>query len=255
LRNYRWTQVAQSVITVSENSRKDIVRLCRVPPEKVRVTHLGIDEEFLAVTPVSETQSVLAKFKVDGKRYVVNIGGFNQPRRNPEFILRGFARYLKETNDDCYLVVTGSILKFAGFYDRVCALIRELGLEERVITTGWVTTPELKVLIENAQVSVITSLYEGFCLPLTESFACGVAVIANDRGSIPEIAAGAAVLVDPFDPAGLALELGLLLKDKKARETWAARGRRRAADFSWERTAAGTWEAYRSVMAGQKTGR
>ena len=188
IRNILWAHAAARVLTISEASKRDIVRLCRVPDGKVVVTHLGADDIHDGVITPAEKDGILRRFGLEGKKYIINMGGFNQVRRNPDFILGGFSEYLRRGGEDFYLVVTGSVLEQDGFFDRIQAKMAEEKISDRVIITGFLSTKELKVILSGAMLSVITSLYEGFCLPLTESFACGVPAVANDRGSIPEIA-------------------------------------------------------------------
>ncbi|MBF0331521.1 MAG: glycosyltransferase family 4 protein [Candidatus Omnitrophica bacterium] len=249
LRNILWAHTSAKVLTISEASKRDIVRLCRAQADKVVVTLLGADDIYSGVIPSTEKEGILKRLGLFGKKYVVNMGGLNQLRRNPDFILEGFGQYRRETGDDCYLVFTGSILKQDGFFERVQAKMEQLGITERVIITGFLTNKDLKVVLAASCVSVITSLYEGFCLPMTESFCCGVATIANDRGSIPEIAGDAAILVDPTQPQVLSQQLKVLMTDEGRREELKRKGFERAKLFRWENAAQGTLDVYRAVHA------
>ena len=247
-RNILWAHTAARVLTISEASKRDIVRLCRVPVNKVAVTLLGADDIDSGLMTDVERNQILRKLNIGTKKYIINMGGLNQARRHPDFILEGFARYLRDSADDCYLVITGSVLKQNGFFERVQAKMAAEGITDRVILTGFLSSRELKVVLSGAVVSVITSLYEGFCLPLTESFSCGVAVIANDRGSIPEIAGDAAVLVDPHKPRDLARWLLTLISGDEARRLLIHKGRERIKLFDWENTARQTAEVYREAV-------
>lgn len=245
--NWIWTRRANRLLTVSENSRKDLARLCRIPSAKITVTHLGADDIYAGALSPADEAAVLARHGLSGKRYIVNMGGLNQRRRHPEFILEGFARYREKGDKDVYLVFTGSIMTFAGFFEEVRRKIEALGLKDRVITTGYLSDRELKCILSKSQVSVVTSLYEGFCLPLVESFACGVPVIANDRGSVPEIAGEAALLVSPGDPDALSQGLKRFLESPQEQELFIRRGRQRALAFSWEKMAEKTLSVYEEV--------
>lgn len=248
LRNMLWAHTAARVLTISDASRRDIVRLCRVPERQVVTTHLGAD----AITDVrlsaSEEDEVLTRLDLAGKRYIVNMGGFNQQRRNPDFIISGFAQFRRQYAQDVWLVVTGSILRQDGFFERVRGAIAAAGIEDRVIVTGFLSDRDLKAVLSRAEVSVVTSLYEGFCLPLTESFACGVPSIANDRGSVPEIAGDAALLVDPARPDLLAQRLQELCASSSRREEFRSRGLKRVRCFDWHRTAQETYAVYTQAV-------
>jgi glycosyltransferase involved in cell wall biosynthesis len=251
-RNILWAHTAAKVLTISQASQRDIVRLCRVPASKVTVTLLGADDIYSGEISADDKILITTRLNIAGKKYIVNMGGLNQLRRNPDFILEGFGRYLRESGDDCYLVITGSVLKQGGFLEKVQAKIAAEGIQARVIVTGFLSNKELKVVLLGAQVSVITSLYEGFCLPLTESFACGVPSIANNRGSIPEIAGDVAVLVDPDKPAELAQQLGRIMNDDVLRTRMICQGLERVKMFQWEQTARQTLDVYRSIIEGKR---
>ncbi len=247
VRNILWAHAAARVHTVSETSKFDIMRLCRVPATKVLVTHLGADDIYSCAIAPGEEQEILQRYSLVGKRYVVNMGGLNQLRRNPDFIIEGFARYLDRTGDDSFLVITGQVLKQDGFFDRVKAKMVKEGINDRVILTGFLSNKELKVVLSHGLVSVVTSLYEGFCLPLTESFSCGIPTIANHAGSIPEIAGDAAILVDPRKPDELAGHLQLLMQDENRRAVLSRQGRERVKQFRWDEMARGVLAMYHSV--------
>ncbi|MFH0753394.1 MAG: glycosyltransferase family 1 protein [Candidatus Omnitrophota bacterium] len=248
-RNIVWAHAASAVLTISEASKRDIVRLCHVPAKKVKVTLLGADEIYSKDIPLRERDDILKGYSLFGKKYVVNMGGLNQLRRNPDFILEGFGQYLRESGADVYLVITGIVLKQDDFFLHVQEKIAEEGIEDRVIITGFLADKELKAILSGAMVSVITSLHEGFCLPLTESMACGLPTMANDRGSIPEIAGGAAILVDPTRPDVFAKELQSLMMDAQKRDLLRQKGLERVKAFRWDDLAYGALEVYRQVMA------
>ena len=107
---------------------------------------------------------------------------------------------------------------------------------------GYVTDAELRALYENAACFVYPSLYEGFGLPPLEAMACGCAVLVSDAASLPEVCGDAAVYCDPRSPEDIAGKLAAIMADADRRRTFAERGRRHAAQFSWRRAALGNWE-------------
>lgn len=248
VRNILWTRIAGKVLTISQCSKKDIMRLCRVSDKHVVAAYLGADDIYEGAIAPAEEKEILQKYNLLDKKYIVNMSGLNQKRRYPDFILEGFSQFKRHVPADVYLVFTGSVMKYEGFYDRVLRKLDVMGIRDRVMITGFIPDKALKVILSHAQISVVTSLYEGFCLPVTESFACGVPVIANSRGSIPEIAQDAAVLVDPYDPAGLAEALRSLWNDPEQRRILVEKGRQRIQAFSWENMAMETLNVYQSVM-------
>lgn len=127
--------------------------------------------------------------------------------------------------------------------------LERIKAEPGVRYLGHVDDATLSALYQSAAVLAFPSLYEGFGLPLLEAMAHGVPAVVGDVGALPELADGAAVLVDPEDEASIAQGLEKVLADAPLRERLGAEGRRRAADFTWERAAAVTREVLRRIAA------
>jgi alpha-1,3-rhamnosyl/mannosyltransferase len=127
----------------------------------------------------------------------------------------------------------------------VRAAVRRLGLEQRVELAGHVEREELAALYRGAECLVFPSRYEGFGLPVLEAMASGTPVVAAATGAVSEIAGGAAVLVEPADPAALAEGIERALAD---RERLVEAGLERASGFSWTETARRTLAVYRELL-------
>jgi glycosyltransferase involved in cell wall biosynthesis len=127
--------------------------------------------------------------------------------------------------------------------------LRRIKAEPGVRYLGHVDDATLSALYRSAALLALPSLYEGFGLPLLEAMAHGLPAVVGNVGSLPELADGAALLVDPEDVSSIASGLERLLDDRSLREKLGAEGRRRAADFTWERAAAATREVLRRIAA------
>ena len=125
-------------------------------------------------------------------------------------------------------------------------MARTLGISGRVRFLEKVDEEELLYLYNGALVLVLPSLYEGFGLPPLEAMACGTPVICSNRGSLPEVAGDAALLVEP-GVEEIAAGLRKIWKDEALRSELSRRGLKRAASFSWEKTAAETLNVYKEV--------
>ncbi len=132
--------------------------------------------------------------------------------------------------------------------DELRARADDLGLGGDVVFPPWVDAAQLEGLYALAACVVFPSLYEGFGLPVLEAMARGVAVACSDRSSLPEVAGDAALLFDPEDPRAIAGAMRRLLDDHALAERLAARGRERAAGFTWRRTAELTHAAYERAL-------
>jgi glycosyltransferase involved in cell wall biosynthesis len=143
------------------------------------------------------------------------------------------------------LVLAGS----AGYgADSIHARIAASPARDRIQVTGYVSPTELAAWYARASVFAFPSLDEGFGIPVLEAMAAGVPVLTSNRSALPEVAGGAALLVDPENGPEMAAALDRLLVDPDLRLELAARGRRRASDFSWERAAAATWAVYDELL-------
>ena len=132
---------------------------------------------------------------------------------------------------------------------RVEALIAALDLGDRVVRTGVVPEEDLPGLFAGADAFLYPTLYEGFGLPVAEAMACGVPVLTSSTSALQEIAGGYAYLVDPMDVDAIARGIGDLATDAGRRAEFADLGRRRAADFSWDRAAEATLRVYAEALA------
>ncbi len=231
---------AQRVIAVSESTRQDIIGLYGCPPEKVVTVPNGVGSE-MQVLPAD----MVAQFRREQglpENFMLFLGTL-QPRKNLETLLRAYATITDKV--DWPLVVAGA----TGWqFDRIFALVRQLGLEERVRFAGYVAGEQLPLWYNAASLFVYPSLYEGFGLPVLEAMACGTPVIAANTSSLPEVLGDAGLMADPRDTRGLAAAMLAVAQDSDLRQQLGRRGRERAQGFSWTRTAELTVEVYRQAL-------
>jgi glycosyltransferase involved in cell wall biosynthesis len=177
-----------------------------------------------------------------GPPYALMVGTL-EPRKNVALALDA-VRILRDQGRDLRLVLAGSA---SPQFDLAAELRgRELGPLE-VVPTGYVDDGRLAGLMAEARLLVFPSLYEGFGMPLVEAMESGLPVVAARAGATPEIAGDAAVLVDPADPEGFADAMWRVATDEPLRATLVPAGRRRAAEFSWDRAAATSLRLYHSL--------
>lgn len=221
------TSVARRVIAVSQATADDLVDLSGVSRQKIRVVYSGVDVG-MAAAPLPE------RFGIPGP-YILHVGSIHS-RKNLVRLVEAFA-LVKDTLDDLSLVLAGH----PGWeYDRLLEKIDELGLAERVILPGYVSDEERSALYQGAGAYAFPSLYEGFGFPVLEAMAYGIPVVCSNTSSLPELAAGAALMVDPLDTQGLADAIKRLLVEETLRRDLVQRGLRRVELFSWESCARST---------------
>jgi glycosyltransferase involved in cell wall biosynthesis len=242
-----------AIITDSESSRQDILRLLRVSPDAVHVVYLGVDSMFKPMTDERELGEVRAKYGLP-RDYVLYLGGFDR-RKNLTKLFAAYASLGATLTTRFPLVIAGRLPEGdSEFCPHPRALAERVGLEDRVIFTGWVPEAEKPGLYSGAAVFVFPSLYEGFGLPVLEAMSCGTAVVSSAATSLAEIAGDAALLVDPKDIGALAGAIADLLEDGSKRHELAGRGLERAQLFSWDNTISGTIDVYRSLVDGTRAG-
>ena len=213
---------ALAVVTVSEFSKRELVELLGLDPAHIRVIRGGVGAQF-SLQAGADGARVRAKLGLY-RPYVLTIG-------------------------------TADARKNLGALDQAAARLSRAGVEvvragdarPQFASTGWVAgvrslgyiaEPDLPGLYAGASAFVLPSRYEGLGLPCLEAMACGVPVVAADRGALPETCGDAALLIDPDDGEAVACALETVLTDRTTRDRLRASGRQRAAEFNWDRTAA-----------------
>ncbi len=226
------------LVTVSESSRGDIVEQMGVDPERLQVVPVGVDPRVFH--PEASIRRVPGRLMTTASADV--------PMKGLVHLLEALAKVRTE-RDDAHLVVIGRPKPKS----RIPGLIDRLGLAGAVEFVSGVTTERIVELYAEAEVACVPSLYEGFSLPAVEAMACGVPVVGTTGGAVPEVIGRdneTGLLVPPGDPSALAAALLRALGDADLRARIGAAGRARVLDrFTWRRTAEGTVEQYRALLA------
>ena len=231
---------ADLVIVTSEATRGDVVAHLGLAPERVRRIYPGVDPIFRPVEDSETLRQALAPLGLGPGEYILCVGTI-EPRKNLVRLLEAYHRLRQRRRVVPRLVLAGA----QGWRCRpVFERVEALDLAGSVSFLGRVPDRCLPALYTGAIVFVYPSLYEGFGLPPLEAMACGASVVASDVSSLPEVVGDAGVLVDPTDVAAWADVLDTLLEDPGRRADLAARGRRRAATFTWDRAARQMLAAY-----------
>ena len=231
---------AAHITTISEHARTDLLDLFDwLDPARITVLPLAVDARFRPVPPDRE------RFGLP-ESYVVCLGAV-QPRKNLARLLEAWATVQARGDaGDAVLAIAGRPKQEGSSYAK---LADQLGIADRVRWLGYVADDDLPVLLAGARCLVFPSLYEGFGLPVVEAMAVGCPVICSDTTSLPETAAGAALLVDPLSPTAIADAITRLLTDEAERARLRELGLARAAKLSWTRSAEVLAGVYTDVMS------
>jgi glycosyltransferase involved in cell wall biosynthesis len=236
---------ARLVLADSEASRRDAIKVLRMPPSRVRTVYLGM-EPHPEYSP-EELREVRERHGLPGA-YAFYLGGFDR-RKNVPLLLRAWrAVFDKVTEEQTVLAIGGGVPKPGGVFPDVRGEARRLGLDGRVRFLGRVSEEDKPRLMAGARIFVYPSAYEGFGLDPLEAMSVGCPVVSSSGGSLREVVGEGGLLVPPGDEAALAEALLRVWSDTGLRAELAARGRKQAARFTWERTAEQTQAAYRAAM-------
>jgi len=230
------------IITDSEHARQEIMTDFKVAPERIKAIMLGFNPVMLEQREPTAVAKIRLKYGLpDG--YILYVGTI-QPRKNIDTLIKAYHRLTKQRNDMPKLVIVG---RKGWLYDKLFALIAELGLTEKILFTGFVPDEELPYIYDGAAVFIYLSFFEGFGLPPLEAMACGIPVVTSDTTSLPEVVGDAGIAVPPADIDQVAAAMARLLDDIDYAAVLGKRGRERAKLFSWESAAIETLEIYRNV--------
>jgi alpha-1,3-rhamnosyl/mannosyltransferase len=244
------TRIATRIITDSESVKREICEHLGVASEKITAVPLAPRRAFRPVGP-AEARTTRERLGVEDD-FILFVGTL-EPRKNLLTLVRAFDELLRTTELRPQLVIAGPK---GWLTEDLFAHVEQSAYDKRIVFTGYVSDEDLCALYSSCLVSVYPSLYEGFGLPPLEAMACGAPVITSRIPVIMETVGTAARLIEPSDVRELTGVLVELLTQPGARAQLSASGLRRAAEFTWERTAQMTLEVYRAAMAagGRRTG-
>lgn len=242
---YLSARSADGVITISRKSKDEIMMYYNIASERVNVTYLAVDESVFYRRGPEEISVVRRKHNLP-ERFVLYAAS-SLPHKNYVRLLSAF-NAVRAQYPDVKLVLIGARDYGMGAIEK---RINELGLADSVLFSGWLPLEDLPAVYSGAEIFVFPSLYEGFGMPVLEAFACGAPVVCSNIAPMTEVAAGAALYVDPFDERDIARGIIEVLKDGGLRERLRQGGLCRAEEFSWVKTAAQTLDVLKRYAEGR----
>jgi glycosyltransferase involved in cell wall biosynthesis len=238
-------QKADAVIAVSHYAVAELVECFGIDERTITVVPNGVDEEWLTPPPAAAVATTLAAHNLR-PGYFLFVGTL-QPRKNVERLLDAYLGLPEAVRAERQLVIVGN----AGARSEM--LVRRIAAAARdgasVVWLNRLTdAAQLRHVYAGAAVFVFASLYEGFGIPVLEAFAAGVPVVTSNTTSLPEVAGGAALEVDPLDTGALRDAMLAFVREPALRARCIAAGRARAAQLTWTATARRTADVYRSLL-------
>ena len=236
-------QRAARVLTVSEFSRHAILRAYPGCRNKIRVIPNAAESAFRVICRDRASRAVRDSWGIDGP-FLLSVGDL-QPRKNHIGLIAAFAKLLgSHPRVPHHLVLAG---QFTWFAPKVKEAARLSGFGDRIHFPGFVSEEQLVALYNACECSVFPSFYEGFGLPILEAMACGCPVACSDTSAMPEVAADAGIYFRPDDTGQICRAMLDFILETELRRRTASLGIRRAAGFSWRKSASATLAVYREV--------
>ena len=184
--------VSDSIITVSNSSKNDLINILNVPEDKITVAYNGVDfNRFNTKISVEKQYAVRHKYKLP-QHFMLYFGTYRR-HKNIENMVKAYSMLDKSYRDYYKLVITNG-------NPNIIRYVNELGIQDDVTFTGFIDDEDKVALYQLADISLYVSLYEGFGIPIIEAMAAGTPVITSNTSSMPEAAGEAATLVDPYSP-------------------------------------------------------
>ena len=219
---------AKKILTVSNFSKRELIKYCNIRPERIDVIPLGADHILSARSDPSIFDRQNIKMP-----YFLAVGS-NSIHKNLTAVIRAFSMVRSKIAFE--MVIVG------GSFSRIFRSTEEERLPDQFHRIGYVTDAELQALYEHAVGFIFPSLYEGFGFPPLEAMLCGCPVILSSIGSLPEVGGDAVLYCDPHNPGIITKQMERLLLDKELRNQLSKKGIIQARKFTWHDTAWKTWQ-------------
>ncbi len=239
----RTCENAKRIIAITKKTKQDIVELLGINPEKITVIYEAVPSNYKVVNNDQKIKKLKHKFNIS-KPYVMYVGQWRE-HKNIVRMIRAFSLLSRRYGVDYQLVMVGRV---DNRYPQVMATIKELGLTNQVVFTGYVPDSELPYIYNGAEFFVWPSLYEGFGLPPLEAMACGVPVVSSNASCMPEVLGDAAYYFDPLSVEAIAKAMADVASSYALKRELRLKGLRQAKKYSFEKATKQTSNMYKQVL-------
>ena len=228
---------ADIVITISEQTKRDIVTFLKINPKKIRVIYQGCAPIFKEKLTADFLAATILKYQLP-QEYILNVGTIEK-RKN----ILSVVKTLPEI--DTTLVIIG---KKTSYYDEIASYISENGLEQKVIFLENVALPELAAIYRKAKIFVYPSIFEGFGIPIIEALYSKVPVITSTGSCFSEAGGENSIYVNPYNSEEMKTEIINLLNDAERRKLMIEKGFEFVQQFNDEEIAKNYMDLYKSLL-------
>jgi len=239
---HRACKSADIIITISNFTKKEIIKFYNVDPDRIKVIHLGCNHDRWHPIP-AEAVKQFRQERNFNLPYFIYLGRLSL-RKNIVCLIRMYNRFRQEYREPHNLILVGVSSTYQNDIENE---INISPYKNEIKKIGWLAMEQLPILVSGAQALVFPSIYEGFGLPAIEAMACGCPVIASDAGSLPEVIGDAGLLEAAHNINGFVEKMIKVIEDSKLRQDLINKGLIRAKQFSWGKCAKETLEVLESV--------
>ena len=230
------------IATVSHFSKKDMITQYKTADEKINIVYSAVKKIF---HPLNIQQKEMIKEKyTEGKEFFIYTGAL-QPRKNLVNLLKAFSLFKKRQHSNWKLVLAG---RLAWKNDDFLHLLKTYKYRNDIITPGYISESVLAQLTASAYAMIYPSLFEGFGVPVLEAMKSEIPVLTSANSSMQEIGEEAALYFDPLSVNDMAEKLMLIYKDEDLRNSLIQKGKQKAGEFSWQRTAGLMWQCIEKTV-------
>lgn len=232
--------IADVVVAISEQTKRDLIDLLHVPEEKIRVIYQSCDQIFWQPITEEEKQDIRQLYHLPEK-YFISVGTIEE-RKNQIATVRA----LTDLPQEYHLVIVGR--PHTKYYYDLLKEIKLLDLNNRVHIISKADFEDFPGLYANAIGSVYVSLFEGFGIPILESMCCDTPVITSNKSSMPEAGGDAVLYANPEDPKDIARQMDQLIKNDSLRQTLIEKGKKQREKFSQKVIVDQFYHLYKSLI-------
>lgn len=236
-------ELSHKIITVSEWSKKDILKFFPMKEDKIKVIPLAADSKYKPLNK-SYCKNILRKKYGIELPFILYLGGFSS-RKNVKSIIKAFEKIYHTLPQKHALVIVGS-KKDEG--EKLYELSNKLKISSNIIFTDFVDEQDLPIFYNGCSLFIYPSLYEGFGLPPLEAMSCGCPVVSSNITSIPEVTSDCCINVNPLDIDEIANSMVNILKNEDLKNILSKKAYERSMFFSWNKTSKATLNVYKDIL-------
>jgi glycosyltransferase involved in cell wall biosynthesis len=234
---------ADAVITVSEASKKDIIRLFGAEENRIHVHYIGRDDNFQKIADESLLAKAQKQYSLPEKFFL--FVGTLHPAKNVGGLIDSFESFVRRTGSDYKLVIVGN---YGWMFDEIKPKVERLCKNRLGAHLGYVKNEDLPAIYNLSRALVLPSFYESFGIPILEAMSCGIPVICSRTSAMPEIAGEAAIYVDPHDMNEIAQAMLRMIQDEDHYAELSTIAFQRSKLFNWDETAKKTLSLYKALV-------